>query len=131
MYFIDGPASQSTGPVVIDPIPNMAEIAADAYWDLLSQDGGRALFHLLQVVDYESPIALCTRSEKHFSPTAQPLTEKVDIYRMGLVYATFLSVGGSTSFVPKDGEAPSFDPTWHQGYVQVGPCTLCPGKSRR
>lgn len=47
------------------------------------------------------------------------MTEKVDIYRMGLVYAEVLSARGSAPFIGKKGGALSLDPSWHEGYVEV------------
>ncbi|CAM9914082.1 unnamed protein product [Scytosiphon promiscuus] len=49
----------------------------------------------------------------------EPMTEKVDIYRMGLVFAQIVSAGSSNKFVAKKGGTLSFDPTWNQGYVEL------------
>ncbi|CAM9989895.1 unnamed protein product [Scytosiphon promiscuus] len=49
----------------------------------------------------------------------EPLTEKVDIYRMGLIFAETLSAGGSAPFIARKGGTIWFDPTWNQEYVKV------------
>lgn len=55
------------------------------------------------------------------------MTEKVDIYGMGMIFYTLIS--GKTPF-PKGeraegmimrGERPNIDPSWHEGYMQVSP----------
>lgn len=55
------------------------------------------------------------------------MTEKVDIYGMGMIFYTLIS--GKTPF-PKGeraegmimrGERPYIEPSWHEGYMQVSP----------
>lgn len=55
----------------------------------------------------------------------QPLTEKLDIYSMGMIFWSML--GRDTPFERDDtykervigGERPYLDPSWHRGFVNV------------
>lgn len=51
---------------------------------------------------------------------AQPLTEKVDIYRMGVVFASIIAAKRDAAPPSKTGGAIALNPAWHEGYVKVG-----------
>ncbi|CAM9934237.1 unnamed protein product [Scytosiphon promiscuus] len=100
---------------------------------LLVQDNGRVrlgdynLAYFMGKAPDGSPCAFNKKSPER-SPNGrkspeyasrEPLTEKVDIYRMGLVFADLLSAGRGPLYASWAGDAPSFDPAWHEGYVKV------------
>lgn len=59
----------------------------------------------------------------------QPLSEKLDVYSMGMVFYTMLA--GKPPFEGKpaaqkmimDGIPPAVDPSWDSGYVEVSSCS--------
>lgn len=72
-------------------------------------------------------IAICVLSPPATRLPCQSLTEKVDIYAMGMIYFSLISGG-----VPfPDQEAferaygaklrPEIDPSWHKGFTRVSP----------
>lgn len=54
----------------------------------------------------------------------QPMTEKVDIFRMGMVFKKYLANGGM-HFLGHEGGASDFDTTEHKHYNLVSACSKC------
>ncbi|CAN0143481.1 unnamed protein product [Scytosiphon promiscuus] len=100
---------------------------------LLIQENGRvklADYNLAYFMGISSDGSPCHFNKK--SPTrngngrkspeyasGKPMTEKVDIYRMGLVYAALITAGRGSDFNAKNGDLPVFNASWHQGYVKI------------
>lgn len=81
--------------------------------------------------------AICVLSPPSTRLPCQLLTEKVDIYAMGMIYFSLISGG-----VPfRDLEAfetareanlrPEIDPSWHTGFTEASPPDLCTETSQR
>ncbi|CAM9891862.1 unnamed protein product [Scytosiphon promiscuus] len=99
---------------------------------LIDEDGGVKLadFNLSYFMGKNPDGSPCqfNKKEKHRDlswrksseyVSGKPLTEKVDIYRMGVVYASIIAAGRGTVSPSKAGGAISLDPAWHEGYVKV------------